>query len=202
MEESMSNRTAQYLSVLILSAVVTCAPASETSGKSVDPIMNLQLEKLLLEFETMENGALADINLPSVDQIVTLRHSLQEVQEHLANCTVQVSTASSAPVQMAQPSGPVEPNTTPPSQEEIAKMQNATVQSHLPGPTIKKGQPVTPSTHHTVENSQPLETAIEQLDLVERDLSGAQPDKLGILNMLRQVRLNLEKTQKDIECPD
>jgi len=198
----MSNRTAQYLLALILSAVVTCASASGASGKSVDPIMDLQLEKLILEFETMENGALGAIKLLSVDQIVTLRQSLQEIQEQRANCTVEVSSTSSTQVQISGPSGPVEPNTTPPSQEEIAKMQNATVQSHLPGPPVQEAQPVTPAIHNTVENSQPLETAIEQLDLVERDLSGAQPDKLGILNTLRQVRLNLEKAQKDFECPD
>lgn len=198
----MSNRAAQYLSVLILSAIVTCAPASQNSGEYVDPKTNPQLEKLLLEFESMEDRALDGIDLPSIDQITKLRDTLQEIERNWASCTNQRSGSSTAQVQVANPSGPVKPNSKPPGQEDIANMQKATEQSHLPGPPVKEAQSVSPSPQADVEYPQSLETTMEYLDFIERDLASAEPDTLRILNSLRQAHLSLEQTKKGIECSD
>ena len=198
----MSNRATRYLSVLILSATVTYAPASQNSGEYVDPITNPQLEKLISEFQSMEDRALDGIKLPSIDQITKLRNTLQELERNWASCTKQRSVSSAAQVQVANPSGPVKPNSTPPNQAEIANMQKATEQSHLPGPPIEKAQTVSPSPQTGVEYPQSPTTTAEYLDFIQRDLSSAQPDTLEILIKLRQARFSLEQTKKDIECSD
>lgn len=196
----MRIKAARYLSVLILSAIVTYASASENSGEYVDPITSSQLEKLLLEFQSMENRALDGIKLPSSDQITKLRNTLQELEKNWVSCTKQSPVSSAAQAQVASPSGPVRPNSDPPGQIEIAKMQEATEQSHLPGPPIEETQPVSPPSQTDVEYPKSLEITVEYLDSIERDLSSAQPDTLKILNRLRQARLDLEQAKKDMEC--
>lgn len=198
----MSIKAAWYLSVLILGAMVIHASASENSGDYVDPITSAQLEKLLLELQSMENTALDGIKLPPIDQITQLRHALQALQKNWANCTKQSSVSSAVKVQVTKPSGPVKPNTTPPGQVDIASMQKATEQSHLPGPPTKEAQTVSSSPQTDIEYPHSLRTTMEYLDFIQRDLSNTQADTLEIINKLRQARLGLEQTKKDMECSD
>lgn len=192
--------TKRFLAAIVFGMMLNGATASEDSSQNLDMTVNDKIKKLIVEMDAIERRALADIELPTLDQVDMLRQVIREIQAGSANCQPKPFESVSAKTRVATPSGPVQPNALPSSQEEMDKMQEAVARTHLPGPPIKE----VPSNNEPgqFDNGwqKSLATVMDDLDAIEAELDSGQADALNIINTLRQTRLRVERILADGQC--